>query len=321
MNGGGARWTGSSGTSNAAQSVGSRSEQNNSNTSVRRATNTKQEDDFNHMSPTFSTQCKSQAFYQTCLVKSRDSVIRVLYDGASGHSFATSELVRKLELKVEQAKPHAIQVFARNRIKWHFKTPLSPWKGGIFERLIRTVKNCLKSMTLAKRYIFEDLRTIIYEIAQILNSRPLFTANGQIITPAHFTFDKPLTFLPPVGRGGLKGFSSELMDIVQHQHRVNGFWKHWLKSYLMQLPSVWPIGMVRKVQGDEEEKVVSRSIGRLALLEATDQYVSLDPNYSNEAAEDVASDKAAQFKSDRTTSLDGHEEDSSDTGGELDDEM
>src|SRR5699024_7166741 len=85
------------------------------------------------------------------------------------------------------------------RIKWHFQTPLSPWKGGMFEILIRTVKNCLKSMTFAGKYTFEHLRTIIYEIAQVLNSRPLFTTNGQVITPAHFMSGKPLTALPPVG--------------------------------------------------------------------------------------------------------------------------
>ena len=169
------------------------------------------------------------------------------------------------------------QAYFRNKrlIYWHFQTPLSPWKGGMFERLIRNVKNCLKSMTFAKKYTFEDLQTIMYEVSQILNSRPLFTTDGQVITPAHFTAGRPLIALPPVGGAALKGFSAELMDIVRHQKRVNGFWRQWLKAYLMQLPSVhenpkrhghllqvgdivllndpskdrsvWPIGVVTKV--------------------------------------------------------------------------
>ena len=104
--------------------------------------------------------------------------------------------------------------------------------------MIQTVKKRLASMSFAGKYTFEHLRTIMYEVTQVLNSRPLFSVDGQVITPAHFMSGKPLTALPPVGGGGLKRFSSQLMDIAQHQKKVNGFWRHWLKSYLMQLPSV-----------------------------------------------------------------------------------
>src|SRR5699024_4390622 len=111
----------------------------------------------------------------------------------------------------------------------------------------------------------------------------------------------------------------ELMDVVRHQKRVNGFWRHWLKSYLMQLPSVhvnpksqghilqvgdvvmlndpskdrtvWPVGVVTKVfqsgdgivrsaeikiEEDGTEKIVTRSTGRMVLLEAADEYLPLE---------------------------------------------
>ena len=63
---------------------------------------------------TFGAQCKSSVFYQTCLAKINDVVIRILYDGASGHSFATTEIVNKVGTKITSAKPLAISVFARN---------------------------------------------------------------------------------------------------------------------------------------------------------------------------------------------------------------
>ncbi len=34
--------------------------------------------------------------------------------------------------------------FAKKGIKWHFITELSPWEGGFYERLIGTVKSCLR---------------------------------------------------------------------------------------------------------------------------------------------------------------------------------
>src|SRR5699024_11247770 len=46
--------------------------------------------------PIYLTTDKSRVYYQTCIAKVNNQVIRVLYDGASGHSYATSNLVNKL---------------------------------------------------------------------------------------------------------------------------------------------------------------------------------------------------------------------------------
>jgi hypothetical protein len=195
----------------------------------------------------------------------------------NGKSFVKADNLLKEFLENAQVTVLEKQSYFKDkrRIVWHFQTPLSPWKGGSFERLIRSVKNCLRSMTFAKKYEFNDLQTIIYEIAQILNSRPLFVSDGHIITPAHFTSSRSLIQLPPVGGSVLKNFSPELIDIARHQKRVNGFWRQWLKCYLLQLRSVhinsknqghilavgdvvmlndtskerpqWPVGTIRKV--------------------------------------------------------------------------
>ena len=51
--------------------------------------------------------------------------------------------------------------------------PLSPWWGGFYERLVRTVKVCLKK-TLGKSFVtFEELQTILCEVEMAINNRTL----------------------------------------------------------------------------------------------------------------------------------------------------
>lgn len=49
----------------------------------------------------------------------------------------------------------------------------APWQGGYYERLIGIVKAALQKTIGWKVLKFEDFRTLIYEVAVIVNSRPL----------------------------------------------------------------------------------------------------------------------------------------------------
>ena len=50
-------------------------------------------------------------------------------------------------------------------IKWHYNPPTSPWWGGLFERLIRCVKQCLKKVIQQTRLnYYEELQTVLSEI-------------------------------------------------------------------------------------------------------------------------------------------------------------
>ena len=54
-----------------------------------------------------------------------------------------------------------------------FNPSLSTWWGGIFERMVRSVKRCLKKMILGARIAFEELETVLRGIELTLNNRPL----------------------------------------------------------------------------------------------------------------------------------------------------
>ena len=73
--------------------------------------------------------------------------------------------------------------------KWHFNPPLSPWWGGIFERMVRSLKRCLKKILLGARITSEELETVLREKELTLNNRPLtFTyevPGDEVLTLSH----------------------------------------------------------------------------------------------------------------------------------------
>ena len=58
-------------------------------------------------------------------------------------------------------------------IKWGHIVERSPWWGGFYERIVRSVKRSLKKVLANARLTFEELLTEMIQIEGVLNSRPL----------------------------------------------------------------------------------------------------------------------------------------------------
>ncbi|GFT29499.1 uncharacterized protein TNCV_2020681 [Trichonephila clavipes] len=67
---------------------------------------------------------------------------------------------------------------AKERIIWKNIIERSPWWGGFYERLVRSVKESLHKILGKALLSFEEMTTILTEIEAVLNLRPL--------TPMHF---------------------------------------------------------------------------------------------------------------------------------------
>ncbi|KAK6735966.1 hypothetical protein RB195_018932 [Necator americanus] len=83
-------------------------------------------------------------------------------------------------------------VLSNNTIEWKNITPYAPWQGGLYERLIKSIKRALyKCIGRAKLSLY-NLATIITEIEATLNTRPLTYQESDCDV---FTSIRPIDFI------------------------------------------------------------------------------------------------------------------------------
>lgn len=116
----------------------------------------------------------------------------------------------------------------------------------LWERLIRSVRKCMKGLLGNPNapLALETLRTVFYEAASILNSRPLSPSSDdpndlEPLTPNHFLLLRSNATPPP----GV--FTENDLYSRKHwrhaQYLTNHFWKRWKKEYvpLLQQRHKW----------------------------------------------------------------------------------
>ena len=107
-----------------------------------------------------------------------------------GTNFKGAE--KELREELQKFNHNKIQEYAcRNQFKWIFNPPASPHMGGSWERLVRSVKICLKVVMAQCNMDDFGLYTTFTEIEGLLNSRPLSMVSDDIndlspLTPNHF---------------------------------------------------------------------------------------------------------------------------------------
>lgn len=129
-------------------------------------------------------------------------------------------------------------------IEWKFIPPRSPHFGGLWEAAVKSAKYHFYRTVGLKILTVDELRTLVYQISAILNSRPLCPISEDpndldILTPGHFLVGGPLISLPEPDITGIDLNRISRWQSVCHMQQT--FWKRWSSSYLslLQERSKW----------------------------------------------------------------------------------
>ncbi|XP_071088226.1 uncharacterized protein [Haliotis cracherodii] len=113
--------------------------------------------------------------------------------------------------------------------------------GGAWERMVRSVRKVLAPMLceFGDRIEDESFRTLMCEVEEIINSRPLTTPSSDPrdltpLSPNHLLKMKSNVYVAPPGQ-----FQRDDMYMRQRWRRIqylaNVFWTRWKKEYLLSL--------------------------------------------------------------------------------------
>ena len=143
--------------------------------------------------PNLSEHSFSQAFRR---LVSRKSLPRVSVSDNATTFTAGSEEIRRL-CKSETVK----ETLSTNGVEWQFIPKRAPWYGGFWERLIGLTKTSLKKVLGSSQVDMETLQTVVTEIENILNNRPITYPSSDIndleaLTPAHILYGRRISTLP-----------------------------------------------------------------------------------------------------------------------------
>ena len=228
-------------------------------------------------------------------------------DNATNFVGAERELSRAVN-SLNQVK--IAECLRQKEITWLFNPPAASHMGGVWERMIRSVRRILTLLMKEQTLTDETLLTLMCEVESTINSRPITVVSDdpndmEPLTPNHLLM--------------MRGPPTPVMDEVdrrdayrrrwkQVQYMAALFWRRWTREYLPALQqrnkwinpkpnlkvndivivadettlrNVWPIGrilavfpgddgLVRSVRVKTATSVLTRPVSKVCLLETVD---------------------------------------------------
>ena len=155
----------------------------------------------------------------------------------NGTNFTSAD--KELRTAIGKWNREMIKEFLQQKeILWVFNPPTASHMGGVWERMIRSVRKILNAVLKEQNLTEESLVTLMCEVEAILNSRPLTKISDdpsdlQALTPNHL-------LLLRAGPSFLPGMFSREDQYTnkqwkQVQYLSDVFWKRWTREYLPML--------------------------------------------------------------------------------------
>ena len=169
-----------------------------------------------------------QAFRR--FVGRRGLLAKMISDNAKTFKSASSK-IKKISRSTE------VQQYLTNKqVSWEFIIEKAPWWGGFWERMVRSVKNCLRKNLGRTSLTFEELRTLLVEIEATINKHPITyiydDKNGLSypLTPSKLIYGRQLANSVNGRQFELSSTHSTLSRRANHHtHMLGQFAKQWRK--------------------------------------------------------------------------------------------
>ena len=130
------------------------------------------------------------------------------------------------------------QFYLQHDIQQKFILPASPWWGGFYERMVRSVKSCLRKSLGRSLIDYEQLETILCKVEAVINSRPLtYLSDVDIdtpLTPYRLMFGRNVQYNNVEIE---ENFSNPNLRkrLTYLKSLLRQFWKQFVSSYLNEL--------------------------------------------------------------------------------------
>ena len=130
---------------------------------------------------------------------------------------------------------------AERNIQWSFSLAKAPWYGGIWERLVQSVKRCLKKVVGSATLKYTEIQTVLLEVEAILNSRPLCTLFDDDfedpLSPNHLSFGRRLNLTNLDSHDTDVNYNIRSRRAVHIENVVQKFWERLRREYVCNISS------------------------------------------------------------------------------------
>ena len=174
-------------------------------------------------------------------VRRRGSPVEIFSDNGTnfvGASRILAEQIRRINLD-------CADTFTDAKTKWTFNPPGAPHMGGVWERMVRSVKEAMRALDDGRKLDDEVLVTVLAEAESFINSRPLTympqeSGGTEALTPNHFIFGNSSGAHNPL-RTPVDLAEALRNSYMRSQYLSDTMWDRWLKEYFpaMNKRSKW----------------------------------------------------------------------------------
>ena len=168
-------------------------------------------------------------------VRRRGPPVEIFSDNGTNFVGASNELKEQIRcINIDCA-----DTFTDARTKWTFNPPSAPHMGGVWERMVRSVKEAIRALDDGRKLNDEILQTVLVEAEGFINSRPLTympqgSADFEAITPNHFLLGNSSGAQDPL-RAPVDMAAALRSSYQRSQFLSDAVWNRWLKEYFPTL--------------------------------------------------------------------------------------